>query len=105
MTLEWPSALKCQRYTVYTDTPRPKFQSVSLYDQPFSRYMFVKKTECTQWPQNDLNYVGVESTLYTLNTHPEAQISFRFALRPAVFRYKVVQKGNAPNDPRVTLTT
>ena len=39
MTPKWPQGLKCQKYTLYTEysPPRPKFQSVSLYDQPLSR--------------------------------------------------------------------
>ena len=43
-----------------------------------------------EWP----DHLSVKNTLYTLKTHPEAQISLRFALRPAVFQ----KIGNALND-------
>ncbi len=85
MTPEWPYALNCQKGPVYTEysPPRPKFHSVSLYDQPYSRYKVENrkctkwpennlthlKSECTEWPQNYLNHLSVKSTLYTLNTH------------------------------------
>ncbi len=43
------------------------------------------KSEMHPMTQNDLKHLTVESTLYTLNTHPKAQISIRFSLRPAIF--------------------
>ena len=54
--------------------PEPKFHSDSLYDQPFSRYKIVENRKCTEWPQNNLKFLTVKSTLYTLNTHPKAQV-------------------------------
>ena len=90
-----------QVYPVYTEysSPRPKFHSVSLYDRPFLRYNIIENRKCTQWPQNDLMNLTVKSTLYTLNAHPEAQISLRFALhvQPAVFEIQ------GPNFTRFTL--
>ncbi len=53
-----------------------------------------RKSECTEWPQNDLNYLSVKSTLYILNTHPETQILLRFALRPAVFDIQPCRKSD-----------
>ncbi len=69
---------------MYTEhsPPRSKFQSVSLYNQPFLRHSFVENRKCAEWPQNDLNHWSVKSTLCTLNT----QISLRFALRSLVFQ-------------------
>ncbi len=43
------------------------------------------KSKIHQWPQRDLKYLNVKSTLCTLCTH-EARICVRFALRPAVFK-------------------
>ena len=72
MTPEWPQALNCQKHNVYTEysSPRPKFHSVSLYDQPFWRYKLAKYRKRTQWPQNDINHLIDKSKMYTLNTHP-----------------------------------
>ncbi len=43
----------------------PKFHSVLLYHQPCSRYKAAKnRTEYTEWPQNDLEYLTFKSTLY-----------------------------------------
>ena len=42
---------------------RPKFRSISLYDQLFQSYRpFWHK--CTEWPQNDLEYYKVKGTPY-----------------------------------------
>ena len=40
-------------------------------------------------PHNDLKHLTLQSTLYILNTHPEAQISLLFDL--PFLRYKVVE--------------
>ena len=47
--------LNGQRYPMYTllVTPSPKFYSVLLYGQSFSSYRLIL-TNCTEWPQNDL---------------------------------------------------
>ncbi len=45
-----------------------------------------KKQNCTQWTQNDLKHLSLNSTLCTLFTHPEAQISLCFNLRSLVFQ-------------------
>ena len=57
-------------YTPNTYHPSPKFSSVSLYNQPFSRYKIVENRKCTEWPQNELETWAVKSTLYALNTYP-----------------------------------
>ena len=45
----------------------PKFQSISLYDQPFLR-QGATNSKCTEWPQTDLEHLTVKRILYTLNT-------------------------------------
>ncbi len=59
-------------YTVYTKylPTRPKLWSISLYDQPFSRYKVVKNCKCTQWPEIQHEYWTVKSTLYILSIYP-----------------------------------
>ena len=42
--------------------------------------------------QNDLNHLSVKSTLFTLNTHPEAQILLILALQQAVFELQTCRK-------------
>ena len=49
-------------------------------------YKVFENQQCTEWPQTELEHVTDKSTLYTLNTYPDAQILVRFALRPAVFK-------------------
>ena len=96
---KWPQSLNCQKYPVYTQYPPPrvKFHSVSLYDEPFSRYKAVENPKCTKWPQNDLKNLTVKSTRIHWIFTPETQILLRFALRPAVFRDTRLSKiGNAP---------
>ena len=47
----------------------PKFRSISLYDQPFSKYrQFWGK--CTEWPQNDLKPYKVKGTSYVFYYYP-----------------------------------
>ncbi len=61
MTPEWPYALNCQKGPVYTEySPlRPKFHSISLYDQPFSRYRLFENRKCTELPQNDFKHLSL----------------------------------------------
>ena len=97
--------LNRQRHNVYTEYPPPKHKFHSqtlLYDQPFSRYKLAKNRKYTEWPLNGLKHLTVKRTLYTLITHPEAQISLRFAARPAVLKIHLAEIGNAPNDVRMT---
>ena len=56
MTPEWPYSRKCQKYPVYTEysPPRPKFQSVSLYDQIFSRSRLVENRNVPNGPRKPL---------------------------------------------------
>ncbi len=56
MTPELPYSLKCQKYPVYTEYshPRPKFHSVSLYDEPFSRYKVVENRNAPNDPRMTL---------------------------------------------------
>ncbi len=73
---------------------RLKFWSVSLHDQPFSRYEVVEKSECMERPQNELNtWVSSQKYLHALNTFSsEAQILVCFALRLAVSKILGHQK-------------
>ncbi len=108
MTPQWPQTHNCRKYLVYTEysSMGPKFHSLLLYDQPFSRYNIVKNRKCIEWPQNDLNHLTVKSTLYTLNTHPRGPNFAPFRSRTSHFRSTSLSKiGYAPNDPRITLTT
>ncbi len=66
-----------------------KFHSVSLYDQPFSRYRpFWDKY--TEWPQSDLEpYKAKLPYICIIRVH-DSQISLRFALRPALFEIQTI---------------
>ncbi len=107
MTPNWTWTLSSQTYSIYTKylPLRPKVSSVLLYDHPFPRYKFAENRKCTEWPQTELEHLTGKSTLYTLNTYPEAQILVRFALWLAVFEIQGRQNGNAPNDPKLNLNT
>ena len=77
--------------------PRPKFSSVSLYDEPFLSYgpIFGKVHRMTP---NDLDMFKVKNTNMHVTYTPEAQIFVLFALRSAVFElWRNFQK-SAPND-------
>ncbi len=53
--------------------PKPKFWSVSLYDQRFARHKVVenqKNQKCTEWPQTDPKCSNAKITLHTLSPHP-----------------------------------
>ena len=64
-------------------SPRPKFSSFCLYDEPFSSYTLCWKSAPND--PNDLDMLKVKNTnVYATHTL-EAQIFVRFALRWAVF--------------------
>ncbi len=70
-------------YTEYS-IPKPKFQSVSLYDQPFSRYRLVKNRNAPNDPRMTLiTEVSKVPCVHWILT-PDAQISLCFALRSLV---------------------
>ncbi len=81
MSSDWPWILICDKYPVHTEylPPKPKFSSVLLYDQPFSRYKVVENWKCTEWPQIDIEHVTVKNTLYTPKSCPRSQILLCFA--------------------------
>ncbi len=83
MISDWPWTLNCQKYPC-------KFSFVLLYSQRFSRYNIAENEKYTKWPQNDLEYWTVKTTL-CLST-PEFHISLSFALRRAIFQIKGCQK-------------
>ncbi len=63
----------------------PKFWSVSLYGEPFSRYKVVKIRNAPNDLEMKLKTLTVESTLHTVTTYPWGPILLRFALWPATF--------------------
>ncbi len=64
---------------------RPKLQSVSLYDQTFSRYRpFWDK--CTEWQQNDLEPYKVKCTPYVLLVSPSHKLHSFLALLKGMYR-------------------
>ncbi len=74
--------------------------------QAISRYRLVKNRKCTEWPQNELNLLCVNSTLYTLNTHSRSPNFTPFHSTTRRFWDTRLSKiGNAPNDPRMTFST
>ena len=56
---QWHETFSCQKHPVYnTYSPtRPKFWSLSLYDQPLSRYKIVGNRNYTEWSQNDIEHL------------------------------------------------
>ena len=106
---EWTqNSLKHSTSQVYTEYASlwPKFNFVSLYDQPYSRYKIVENWKCTQWPQSGIKHLTVESTLYTPNTHPWGHKFTPFCSTTRHFWDTRLSKiGNAPNDTRMTLGT
>ncbi len=72
-----------------TSVPDSKFHSVSLYDQPFSRYRpFWDK--CTEWPQIDLEPHKVKLPYICITSVRDSQILVRFALWPALFEIQAI---------------
>ncbi len=110
MTPELPKPLNCRKYPAYIECLPlvPKFHPGSLYDQPFVRY----KVEIRNAPNDPGLTSSTELSkvpcLHRILT-PDARISRRFTLRPAVFEMLGLSKiRNAQNDPRMlrmTLTT
>ena len=94
------SRSKAHIYILHVHTSkRPRFSSVSLYDEPFSSYapLFGKVQQMTP---NDLDIQG-QKYQYACYT-PEVQIFVSFPLQWAVFDYGQFWE-SAPNDPQVTL--
>ena len=88
MTPVLPEAFNFHKYPVYAEysSLMPKFNSVSLYDQPFSRCNIVDNRKCTQWPQNDLKHLVSKVPCIHWILTPEVQISLGFALRSVFFQ-------------------
>ncbi len=91
---EWPPndleyyMLICTPYVLLVSLI-PKFNSVSLYNQPFLRYR-ASSDKLTEWPQNDLESYKVKCTAYMYNYSPWVLNSLRFALRPTVFEIQAI---------------
>ena len=62
--------------------------------------------KCTERHQDKSKHFTVKSTLYTLNAHPRGPNFTTFRSTISRFRDTSLSKiGNAPNDPRITLST
>ncbi len=84
-------------------TPRPKFHSVFALRPAIFEIQAGWKSECTEWPQNDLNHWSVKSILCPLTTRPSGPNFTLFRSMTSHFRDTGFLKiGNAPNDPRMT---
>ena len=87
MASKWPWTHNGQKYPTCTKylPPRPKVWSVSLYNQPFSRYKIVENRKCTEGPENYLEHLAVKSTLQT----PDIQILVRLSYDQPFWRYSI----------------
>ena len=85
---KWPWHIQGQKYqhAMLHTPPRPKFSSVSLYDELFLTFgpSFGKVHRMTP---NDLNMFKVKNTKMHTTYAPEAQIFVHFALQWAVLSY------------------
>ena len=68
MNPNWSWTLNTLKYSVYRYTKylplRPKFWSVLLYDQRFSRYKVDETRKCTEWLQTKLEHLTAKTTLH-----------------------------------------
>ena len=107
MTPEWPWALQSQWYTIYVLLvyPDPKFYSVLLHDEPFSRIMVVEKRKCIELPHND-KQLTAKSILYTLNHYLWGPTFRSVSLTSSYYgQYTWLSRiGNAPYDPKLPWT-
>ncbi len=88
--------LQSQTYSIYVllVSMSLKLRSVSLYDQPFSRYRSFWQVNTTR--------SNVPHTCIWITTVPESQISLHFALRPAAFsNHKGQMHRMTPKWPRI----
>ncbi len=80
--------LTCSRSNVYIyllhTSPRPKFSSISLYNEQFSSYSPIFR-KVHQMTSNDRDIFKVKNTNMNDGYNPEAQIFICFALQRAVF--------------------
>ena len=108
MTSNWTWTLDSQQCSIYTKHLSLKSKYL-LYDWPFPRYKVLKNQKCSEWPQAELEYLIVKSTLYTLNTNRRSPNFGRFCSRTSRFRdtmwTKIVKIVNAPNDLKITSNT
>ena len=93
-------------YPIHTEysAPRSKFQSVLLYmTSRFRDDKIMKNRKWTKWPRKDLNHLTVPCIHWI--TTPYSHISL-FCSTTRHFRdTRLLKIGNAPNDPRMTLTS
>ena len=108
LTPNWTWTLNSQKYLMYTEhlPLRPRFWSISLYDQPFPRYKLYKvgkNRKCNDWPQINLQHLTVKSTLYTLKTYPRGPNFHPFCSTTSRFWDTRLSKiRNAPSGAKLT---
>ncbi len=112
ITSKWTWTVNSQKYPYYTKyfSTRPKFWTVSFYDQLFSRCKVVKNQKCTELLQNNLNHLNIKSTytLYTRSTHPrgpEVEILVCFVLSPVIFEIQGCWKSECTEWPQNELNS
>ena len=87
-------------------TPRTKISIHFALRPAIFEIQACRKSESTEWPQNDFNYWSVKTTLCTLNTRLRGPNFNPFRSTASHFRDTGFSKiGNAPNDSRMTLIT
>ncbi len=57
-----------------------------------SRCIVAANRKYADWTQNDPEHLAVKSTLYTLNTYPDAQFLVDTPLRPVLFEVQDCRK-------------
>ncbi len=88
-------------------TPEAWLWFVSLYGKVLSRYKVVRNRTCTEWPQNDLEYLTDKSTLYTVGAsmylpHRPSFVPFR-STGNRFSRYKVGENWKCTEWPQTHL--
>ncbi len=90
--------------TIPTQSLRPKFSSVPLYDGQLSSYAPPFFGKVHWMTPNDLDMSG-QKYQYACYMHtPGTQFFVRFSLRWAIFELRPYFGKCAPNDPKITLT-
>ncbi len=97
ITPNWTWTLNTYALPIYFPL-RPKFGSVLLYDQPFSRYKDAKSEmseiypKYTKWPRTDFGMLRAKSISYKLSNHPRGPNVGPFCCKTSLFpRYKVAE--------------
>ena len=94
----WQSPIKIPTCMLNTP-PRPKFTTVSLYDEKFFSYGPIYGKVHRMTP-NHLDMFKVKNTNMRATNTPGAQISVRFSLRLDVLELRPNFRKSPPNDPK-----